>query len=285
MKTAVQQIMLGKAIKDHDSALRVLKVISETGYDGIELNRFMIHPTSLLVRMLTSLAGMPSGNGGRLDWVSLIEESGLEIISLHSDLNSLEKEFDQHLEEVRQFRTDTIVITGMYRFDYSDINQIEELAGRLNEAGRKLKEKGVSLLYHNHNAELQKVDENICAYDLLIEKTDPEYVNFEFDSYWFTEAGADAEGWMKKLGRRLKMWHINDRGPVTGKKFMTPIVTCDSRELGQGTMDLESLYEAALQSDVSTVVLESHRNWIDDDPVKSLKLSYEWLKKHRKGNL
>lgn len=30
------------------------------------------------------------------------------------------------------------------------------------------------------------------AYDILLEETDPAFVNFEFDSYWFTEGGANA---------------------------------------------------------------------------------------------
>ena len=176
--------------------------------------------------------------------------------------------------------TDTIVITGMYRFDYADLSKVEELADRLNDAGKKLKQSGITLLYHNHNAELQRVTDEKCAYDVLIEKTDPEYVNFEFDSYWFTQAGADAGQWMKKLGNRLKIWHITDRGPVSGKKAITPIVTCDSRELGQGTMDLERFYAIAIENKTGTIVLESHKNWIDNDPLKSIQHSSKWLNRH-----
>lgn len=50
------------------------------------------------------------------------------------------------------------------------------------------------------------------AYDLLLSETDPEYVNFELDSYWPTEAGVDALALMKKLDTRMKLYHINDRG-------------------------------------------------------------------------
>ena len=43
-------------------------------------------------------------------------------------------------------------------------------------------------------------------------------------------------------------------------------------------MDLEGLKDIALQNGIEAVVLESHKNWIDKDPVKSLELSAEWLK-------
>lgn len=281
MKTGVQQIMLGKVCREETGTKSVLKRIRDAGYDGIELNRFMIHPTSLAVRLLTAAAGMPAGNGGRLDWIRLMKESGLEVISLHTDLNSLEREFDAHLEEARAFHTECIVITGMYRFDYSDAGKVEELTERLNEAGRKLKENGIELLYHNHNAELLRVGNGRCAYDVIIEKTDPEYVNFEFDSYWFTDGGADAAEWMEKLGRRLKKWHITDRGPAGDKGSMTPILKCDSRELGHGVMNLNRLYDIALKNETEAVILESHRNWISNDPVRSLEVSASWLDQKR----
>ena len=51
-------------------------------------------------------------------------------------------------------------------------------------------------------------------------------------------------------------------------------------ELGTGTMDLEGLSDIALKNGINAVVLESHKNWIDKDPVKSLKVSARWLKEH-----
>ena len=37
------------------------------------------------------------------------------------------------------------------------------------------------------------------------------------------------------------------------------------------------LKDIALENGVEAVVLESHKNWIDRDPVKSLELSSKWL--------
>jgi hypothetical protein len=58
---------------------------------------------------------------------------------------------------------------------------------------------------------------------------------------------------------------------------MTPIIKQDSMELGYGNMDLNALVKQALLSKVDAIVLESHRNHIDNDPVKSLELSSEYL--------
>ncbi len=279
MKTAVQQIMLGTVTGSESQARETLQRIKAAGYDGLELNRFMIHPSSLMVRLMTRAAGMPTGNGGSLDWHALVKESGLEVVSLHTDLGSLEREPEAVIEEARSFGTDKLVITGMYRFDYGDEAAVRELAQRLNKSGETVEKEGLRLLYHNHNVELLPVKAGLRAYDILIEDTDKSYVNFEFDSYWFTDGGADAKRWMKKLGSRMQLWHITDRGCRQKGAAMTPILKQDSMELGTGNMDLEELYELALENGVEAVVLESHKNWIDRDPLRSLEVSAEWLRK------
>ena len=277
MKKAVQQIMLGTVTGSEARARETVGKIKAAGYDGLELNRFMIHPSSLMVRLMTRAAGMPTGKGGNLDWHALLQESGIEVVSLHTDLGSLEREPDAVVEEAKSYGTDKVVITGMYRFDYSDEKTVRELADRLNKAGEALKGEGVSLLYHNHNVELLPVKPGLRAYDILIGETDPALLGFEFDSYWFTDGGADAKAWMRKLGSRMKLWHVTDRGSRQSGPAMTPILKADSMELGTGNMDLDGMKEIALSNGIEAVVLESHKNWIDKDPVKSLEVSAKWL--------
>ena len=278
MKTAVQQIMLGTVTSSEAQARKTLQKIKAAGYDGLELNRFMIHPSSMMVRLMTRAAGMPTGNGGKLDWHALLKESDLEVLSLHADLGSLEREGEAVAAEAESFDTDTIVITGMYRFDYGDEETVRALARRLNAAGEALKKQGIGLLYHNHNVELLQVKSGPRAYELLLDETDPSLVNFEFDSYWFTDGGADAKDWMRRLGGRMKLWHVTDRGFRQKGAAMTPILKADSVELGTGSMDLEGLLAIARENGARAAVLESHRNWIDKDPVKSLELSAAWLR-------
>ena len=277
MKKAVQQIMLGTVTGRYDQALNTLKKIKAAGYDSLELNAFMIHPTSFMVRMLTKAAGMPTGKGGKLDWHRLINESGLEVLSLHTDMGSLERDPEAVAEEAKTFKTDRLVITGMYRFDYGDEKTVRDLAERLNKAGEKVMRAGARLMYHKHNVELLKVRPGLRAYDILLQDTDPDLVGFEFDSFWFTDGGADAKEWIKKLGPRMKLWHVTDRGSRQSGPAMTPILKQDTVELGTGNMDLDGLRQMAEASGVEAVILESHKNWIDKDPVKSLELSARWL--------
>ncbi len=277
---AVQQFMLGTALSNEKQAKETLAAMKAAGYDGIELCGFMIHPIGFMVRMLTKAAGMPVGKGGNLNWHDLVKEAGLKVVSLHTDLGSLERDPKAVAGEAISFGTKYVVITGMYRFDYGDEAAMHDLAARLNKAGKALADEGISLLYHNHNCELRHVNAEKRAYDILIQETDPQYVNFEFDSYWFTEGGANALTWMQRLGTRMKLWHINDRGTRITGSAVTPILKTDSMELGTGNMDLDSLMAQALSVDVDAVILESHRNWVDKSPIRSLQVSAAYLNKH-----
>ena len=276
----IQQFMLGSVMNNEAQTRDTLRAIRQAGYEGIELCSFMTHPTGLMVRLLTRAAGMPTGNGGKLDWPGLVRESGLRVISLHTDLGSVERDPAAVTAECQMYGTPYAVITGMYRFDYGSEAAVRELAQRLNRSGAVLAEQGVQLLYHNHNCELLRVSETRRAYDILVEETDPAAVTFEFDSYWFAEGGADVLDWMRRLGSRMKLWHINDRGTRQTGPAMTPILKTDSMELGTGNLPLASWLEQADSNGVEAVILESHRNWVEKSPVKSAQLSAKWLNKY-----
>jgi sugar phosphate isomerase/epimerase len=60
----IQQIQVGTVTGSEAQARKTLRLLVEAGYEGIELNGFMIRPTSRLVRALTRAYGMPVGAGG-----------------------------------------------------------------------------------------------------------------------------------------------------------------------------------------------------------------------------
>lgn len=282
---AVQQIMIGSVCKNEAQTLETLKQIKAAGFDGIELNGFMIQPTSFLVRAMTKAAGMPVGKGGNFDWPRLVKEAGLQVVSLHTDLGSLKREPEKIVEMARKLDTKTLVITGMYRFDYSDVTAVDTLCKDLDACGKVVAEAGLSLLYHNHNCEFRKVTdpvtgETVTAYTYIVTHTNSAYVNFELDSYWPTEAGVDAYDLMLLLGKRMKLYHVNDRGTKVSGPSMTPILKSDSMELGTGNMNLKKLLDQAMAVSVDAIVLESHKNWIDNSPIKSIEVSGAYLKNY-----
>ncbi len=279
MDIGIQQLMIGKTLKDKGEAIRVLNMLKENHYNSIELDGFMIRKVPFIVKLLTDMSGMPTGNSNKLNWIDIIKETGLKVISVHEDLGTIEDSFDMVVDECSTYQCKYVVITGMYQYDYDSKESLDSLVDRLNKAGEKFKEKGISLLYHNHNVEFSRMKDGLTSYEYIVNNTNPEFVNFEFDGYWATDAGINVIKIIDKLGARLKLYHINDRQKKTKGKSITPIVKFDAAELGTGVMDIEGIIEALGRNGCEAVILETHRNWVDGDPLKSALISSEFLQK------
>jgi sugar phosphate isomerase/epimerase len=276
VRKAIQQFQIRSVIGTEEQARATLQAIKDAGFDGIELCGFLIRPLPPEAIAMGKAAGYDMGGGDALDWKSLVQEYGLEVVGIHEDLDGILAFPARLIAEAKGYGTKYIVVTGMRSFDYSDKQAVYILAERLNQAGRILKKEGIHLLYHNHNCELRKVDADTTALEALIEQTDPTLVNFEFDSYWPAEAGCDALALMNRLGSRMKLYHINDRGSrVDGPT--ASILKSDSMELGYGNMNLMALVNTAKNYGVEAVILESHANWVEDSPIKSFQLSAAFM--------
>ncbi|MBQ7243195.1 MAG: TIM barrel protein [Bacilli bacterium] len=276
----IQQLQLGSILRNEDSAERALRELGAAGFRHIELDGFMIHKTPMIARALLTLSGMGIKRSQSLDWKSLLNKSSLSPISIHEDLKTLEENFFLVQEDIATYGPKYVVLTGLYRFPYDDEEEIGKLIVRLNRLGRKLKSEGVSFLYHNHSVEFQRLSPESTVLQMLLEGLNPDWVNFEFDSYWALDAGADPLSWMDKLGSRIKLYHICDRGCRKKGPYMTPILKADAIELGSGSMNIAAYAEKAISLGVDAIILEQHRNYAGKDPILSARVSADWLKKH-----
>lgn len=279
MLKGVQQFAVRDAFKSEKTAISALRNAKDSGYDGVEICGFLTRHMPMVVRIFAKMAGMGIGPCGKLDWLNIVRESGLSVISVHEDLNTINTKTDTVLKELEDYKCENVVVTGMYRFDYGNKADVLSLAEDLNKTGRMIKENGRRFFYHNHNCELIKIDGKY-ALDLLLENTDPESVFFEYDSYWVAETGADPVEIMKKFGNRVKLWHINDRGFRAVNKKTASIRKSDGMELGYGNMPLVKLVEQAKRQEIEAVILENHANWIDGDPIKSMTISAGFLNRN-----
>lgn len=278
MDFAIQQLQLGKTLTNKRNADQSLDIVKKAGFNGIELNGFMIRKSPFIVKVLTDLYSMPIKNSGKLNWKELVDTHNLKVVSIHEDIGTLENKIDMVIEECHKYNTDTVVLTGLYQYEYGIEDKVRCLAERLNKIGERLSKENISFLYHNHNVEFVKVSREQRAYDIIVENTNPDYVNFEFDSFWASTSGADAISYMRKLGSRQKLHHICDNGNLSKKEFLTPIIKMNAVELGEGTLNLEELLKIDMENQVKYVILEQHQNYIHENPLESLSLSGDYLK-------
>lgn len=279
VKKSIQQFQLRQELGSERQAIAALTKAKELGFEQIELNGFMLQKMSLGIRALLRVSGMPVGKSGNLDWQKVVKESGLGVTSIHQYLNGLEKEPEKSIEEAKNYGTKNVVLTGIQKFDFSKMDNILSLCESLNKIGERLLKDNINFLYHNHNCEFLKVNQEQTAFDIILENTDKRFVNFEFDSYWPAEAGCDISLIMNKIGERLKLYHINDRGNRP-KGSTTSILKSDSMELGYGNMNLQHFTEIALSNNVEAIVLETTKNWINNSGLQSMELSSKFMNKY-----
>lgn len=132
----------------------------------------------------------------------------------------------------------------------------ERTAADFDAVGKILKEEhGLTYCYHNHGYEFVKHG-NGTLFDLLVEKTDPQYVSYELDILWAFHPGADPAAIIEKHGNRIKLLHLKDlkkgvTGDLSGK---TPVE--NDVALGTGQIDLPSILKAAKKAGVLHYYIE-----------------------------
>lgn len=152
------------------------------------------------------------------------------------------------------------------------MTEVKDFASRLNRSGRLLRERGITLTYHNHNIEFIRID-GMPILEILYEETDPEYLQGEIDTYWVQAGGASPVEWCERLKGRLPLLHLKDYGVNEERQAVF-------REIGQGNLNWPVIIRAAEASGCGWFIVEQDANWIDGDPFKSLGVSLEFIRDH-----
>jgi len=91
-----------------------------------------------------------------------------------------------------------------------DANDYKAMAEFCNELGRKAKQAGLQLAYHNHNTEFKNLGPGKTGYEIFIENTDTDLVKLELDCGWMVAAGHNPVQYFQHYPNRYRMMHIKD---------------------------------------------------------------------------
>jgi sugar phosphate isomerase/epimerase len=199
---------------------------------------------------------------------ALAEKYGLKVPSRHMSTN--EATWDANLADAKLLGQR---MTGSGGFAAPGIGSYENVlatAETLNRLGERSVKNGTGPIFgHNHRAEFttKYVDAQgdgtlKSAWQLLVENTDPRYVDFQLDVGWATIAGEDAVALVEQFGDRISSLHVKDA-----------IVTVPDEEwqqttVGQGDVDWAAVFEAA-QGNVRLYTVEQ------DPPVEPFSFAAE----------
>ncbi len=103
----------------------------------------------------------------------------------------------------------------------------------LSKAGEACKKAGLTLAYHNHDAEFKIVD-GIVPYDLFLSQLHKD-IKMELDLAWVSKAGLDPVELFKKNPGRFPLWHVKD----FDKEYKTLM------PVGSGVIDFKRIFDNA----------------------------------------
>ncbi len=106
----------------------------------------------------------------------------------------------------------SITAKGPVVSEVKDADQILRLAERLNRLGSSCRSDELRLGYHNHHMEFAHLG-STRAYDLLLERTDPELVWMELDVGWAKAGGVEPQDYLARYPGRFVSCHLKDFAP------------------------------------------------------------------------
>ena len=157
--------------------------------------------------------------------------------------------------------------------DNFTIADIEKAVDVFNQAGKALREKGFPLLYHPHGYEFRAYGDKML-FDVLVEKTDPKYLNFEMDVYWVFHPGQDPVRWLQKYPDRWKALHLKDRAPGTPGNQNGRTDVESNVVIGSGEIDMQAILEQARKLKIRYYFIEDESS----RSVEQVPASIEYLR-------
>ena len=125
-----------------------------------------------------------------------------------------------------------------------------------NVFGRKMKDAGLTFVYHNHGYEGHRYGDGTLL-DLIIKETDPELVKLEMDVLWTWLPGIDPVALIRKYPGRFKLMHIKDMKPGVPRGSLTGLLPEEQQVApGEGQVPWAALMKAAEQDGFEYYYLE-----------------------------
>lgn len=139
-----------------------------------------------------------------------------------------------------------------------------------NKAGKVLKEKfDLRFCYHNHGYEFASYGQG-TFFDLIADKTIPQYVGFEMDILWVYFPGKDPVALLNKYGKRFFLMHLKDLKPGVARNPVGGTSGQNNVPLGQGQLDIPAILNAAKKAGIRHYYIEDESDRVFTQVPESL---------------
>ena len=195
-----------------DEHLEVLKSYAEIGYQATETGTFLFN------------------EGDPVENLKKLNSFGMKTLALSFPGGGTIADVPEMVRKVRILGVDRVALfvgcVGSYRFGGRELpptyDEVMQEIEDLNAIAKELGKEGITLTFHNHDAEFKSYYNGKPAYYLMLENS--EYLKFEVDCGWVLYGGFCPVQVLKDTGDKLGAVHIKDYTTGNVKNPSSPIV-------------------------------------------------------------
>ena len=243
-----------------------LEKIKKMGYDGVEL------------------AGLYDNDPA--DIKKMCDEIGLIPISAHVPYVDMVADPEGVLSAYATIGCKFVVVPYLTEQYRPGTDKFPEVIENVKMIGKKAKEMGIQLVYHNHDFEFVKLDGKY-ALDILYEEVPAEYLETELDTCWVNVGGEVPSVYLRKYDGRARILHLKDfngeksddmyeligiesKAPARPKNF-------EFRPVGSGVQNFPEILDAAKLAGVEWIVVEQDKPSMGLTPLECIEKSRQYL--------
>ncbi|MFQ6308968.1 sugar phosphate isomerase/epimerase family protein [Lysobacter capsici] len=210
-------------------------------------------------------------NASAADLKRLLDKYSIQVVSTHVQLSDLRSDLDKVVAFNKSIGNSVLVVPYLKKEERpTDAAGWTALGKELGAISNKVRAKGMTLAYHNHDFEI--VDFNgKTGLELMFEGAGPK-LEAELDLAWIARAGYDPAALLGKFRGRVFAVHAKDNAPTGQAKEEDGFAA-----LGKGVLNWNAILPASARAGVRWYIIE-HDHPLD--PAAVVKTGAAYLNEH-----
>ncbi len=208
---------------------------------------------------ITKVEGYGGVYGDPVAYRAAMDANGITMASGHMALDDIEADFDATMKSISTLGISRVFAPYLKEKDRPDTSEgWAALGKRLNAAGKKYADRGITFGWHNHDFEFFALSDGSIPLDVLLEAAPDS--SWEADLAWIVRGKRDPIAYINRYADRLSAIHVKDIAPA-GENLDED----GWSDLGAGTMDWSALLQACRTASDDLIYALEHDK--PSDPV------------------